>query len=396
MLKRFILDRLFMLLCLTSILVIAGFLLFLLTPIITSSIESFKRTEIHAIFTFDANHRPILKLAAAEGVAIGNTTLPPRLDYAMIIDQFSTELDLPIGDGAIYKLAEIAANKETNLWLPVGYEIDSFVRFKEPGSLTTKQQILIKKLVSQELIKIKLSADFFRHHDSREADIAGIAGGLVGSFFSIIVCLIFALPIALFSAIYFVEFAPKNKFTDLVMVNINNLASVPSIVFGLVGLSIFIGYFGMPRSSPLVAGLVLSLMIIPIIFITTMNALKTVPQNIRQGIMALGASKMQMLFHHVLPASLPNILTGVILAISRAFGETAPLLMIGMVAFITSTPHSVLEPATTIPVQIYLWFDSPEKLFHAKAASAIVFLLLLLVLLNILSCIIRSKYEKKW
>jgi phosphate transport system permease protein len=205
-----------------------------------------------------------------------------------------------------------------------------------------------------------------------------------------------ALPISICTAIYLEEFAPKNLFTTLIEININNLAAIPSIVFGLLGLSVLINIFGMPRSAPITAGITLAMMILPILVITTRQAIKSVPTNVKHAALALGATKMQVILHHTLPLSMPGIATGVILSVARAIGETAPLILIGMVAFIVDIPHNIFEPATALPVQIYLWSSNPETAFQAKTAAAILFLLSLLILINMVAVYIRKKYENRW
>ena len=237
---------------------------------------------------------------------------------------------------------------------------------------------------------------FFSTGDSREAELAGILGALVGSMFTMMVTLVLSFPIAVGAAIYLEEFAPKNQLTRLIEVNINNLAAVPSIVFGLLGLAIFINFFGLPRSAPLVGGMVLALMTVPTIIIATRAALKAVPPSIREGALGVGASKMQAVFHHVLPLAMPGILTGTILGLAQALGETAPLLMIGMVAFVVDIPGSVTDASTVLPVQIYLWADAAERAFVEKTSAAIMVLLAFLISMNALAIYLRKRFERRW
>jgi phosphate transport system permease protein len=218
----------------------------------------------------------------------------------------------------------------------------------------------------------------------------------MGSLFTLLVTLVLSFPVAVASAIYLEEFAPKNRWTDLVEVNINNLAAVPSIVFGLLGLAVFLNFFGMPRSSPLVGGLVLSLMTLPTIIIASRASLQAVPPSIREAALGVGASKMQTVFHHVLPLAMPGMMTGTIIGLSRALGETAPLLMIGMVAFIVDVPASITDPATGLPVQIFLWADSPERAFVERTSAAILVLLTVLISMNGLAVYLRMKFERRW
>ncbi len=237
---------------------------------------------------------------------------------------------------------------------------------------------------------------FFQAGDSREPEQAGIFAALMGSFYTLIVTLCLSFPIAVAAAVYLEEFAPKNKWTDLIEVNINNLAAVPSIIFGLLGLAIFISFFGVPRSTPLVGGFVLTLMTLPTIIISSRAAIKSVPPSIREAALGIGASRMQMVTHHVLPLSLPGMLTGTIIGMAQALGETAPLLMIGMIAFIVDIPGSVTDPATVLPVQIFLWSDSPERAFTEKTSAAIMVLLAFLIAMNAFAIYMRKRLEKRW
>ena len=237
---------------------------------------------------------------------------------------------------------------------------------------------------------------FFTTGDSREAELAGIWGALVGSALTMLVTLSLVLPIGVMAAIYLEEFAPKNRITDFIEININNLAAVPSIVFGLLGLAVFLATFGMPRSAPIVGGLVLALLTLPTIIIASRAALKAVPPSIREAALGVGASHKQAVFHHVLPLAMPGIMTGTIIGMAHALGETAPLLMIGMVAFIVDVPTSVTSAATVLPVQIYLWSDLPEVGFQAKTAAAIIVLLVFLFIMNGLAILLRKRFERRW
>ena len=237
---------------------------------------------------------------------------------------------------------------------------------------------------------------FFIGAESRESELAGMATSIIGSVYTILICLIISFPTAVLSAIYLEEFAPKNLFTSLIEININNLAAVPSIVFGLLGLAILINTIGLPRSSSIAAGATLAMMTLPLIIITTRQAFRTIPTTIKHAALALGATKMQVILHHTLPLAIPGIMTGVVLSIARAIGETAPLILIGMVAFIVDVPHSMFDPATVMPVQIFLWASSPEHGFQAKTAAAILILLSILVIINAVAVYIRKKHEHRW
>jgi len=237
---------------------------------------------------------------------------------------------------------------------------------------------------------------FFTNGDSREPELAGILSALMGSILTLLVCFIVSFPVAILAAIYLEEFAPKNKLSAFIEVNINNLAAVPSIVFGLLGLAVLLNVFGLPRSTPLVGGLVLSLMTLPTIIIAARAALRAVPPSIREAALGMGASPIQATFHHVAPLALPGMLTGTIVGMAQALGETAPLLMIGMVAFIADVPSSIVEPAAALPVQIFLWADASERAFVEKTSAAIIVLLVFLVTMNLLAIYLRKKFEKRF
>lgn len=254
----------------------------------------------------------------------------------------------------------------------------------------------VEDLKAGEELERRFNKAFFLSGDSREPELAGIFSALLGSTLSLLVCFALSFPIGILSAIYLEEFAPKNRISDFIEVNINNLAAVPSIVFGLLGLSILLNTFGLPRSTPLVGGMVLSLMTLPTIIIAARASLRAVPPSIREAALGMGASPIQTTFHHVAPLAMPGILTGTIVGMAQALGETAPLLMIGMVAFIVDIPTSVLDAATALPVQIFLWADSPERAFLERTSAAIIVLLVFLVLMNIIAILLRRKFEKRF
>ena len=254
----------------------------------------------------------------------------------------------------------------------------------------------LNELKNTGRVKNKISKNLFLNGDSREPEVAGFWGATIGSLITISVTLLLSFPIGVLTAIYLENFAVKNRITDFIEVNINNLAAVPSIIFGLLGLAVFINFFGMPRSIPLVGGLVLSLMTLPTIIIATRSSLQSVPPSIREAALAMGASEMQVVFQHLLPSALPGIFTGTIIGLARAFGESAPLLLIGMVAFIVDIPATFTDPATALPVQIYIWADSPERAFVAKTSAATLILIGLLILINLAAVLLRKRYEVKW
>ncbi len=252
------------------------------------------------------------------------------------------------------------------------------------------------KLVADGRITSTFNLDFFTTGDSREPEQGGLGGAMMGTFLTIVTAILLSLPISVAAAIYLEEFAPKNKLTDIIEVNINNLAAVPSIVFGLLGLAVLLGFFGLPRGAPLVGGMVLSLMTLPTIIIATRAALKAVPPSIREAAYGVGASKQQVVMHHVLPLAMPGVMTGAIIGTARAMGESAAVLMIGMVAFIVDVPTSITDSSTVLPVQIYLWADAPERGFVERTSAGIMVMLVFLVLMNAAAVIIRRKFERRW
>ena len=250
--------------------------------------------------------------------------------------------------------------------------------------------------VEKGMISRPFNWGLFFNADSRFPEMAGMAGAIVGSFFALLVVLVISLPVGVATAVYLEEFAPKGRFSDFVEVNINNLAAVPSVVFGLLGLAVFLGFFGLPRSAPLVGGMTLSLMTLPTIIIATRAAIKAVPPSIREAALGVGASKHQVVMHHVLPLAFPGILTGTIIGLAQALGETAPLLLIGMNAFITAPPGDILSPSTALPTQIFIWADSPERGFVSRTAGAILVLLGFLITMNAVAIYLRNKFERSW
>ena len=252
------------------------------------------------------------------------------------------------------------------------------------------------KLVEQNKIDIIFNNYLFQKGDSRNPELAGIGGALVGSFFTIIITLLLSFPIAIFASIYLEEFAPKNRVTDFIEININNLAAVPSIVFGLLGLGILLSTFDLPRSTPLVAGITLALMTLPRIIIPCRASLKAVPPSIREGALAVGASKVQSVMHHVVPLAIPGTLSGTIIGLAQALGETAPLILIGMVAFVVDIPSIPTDPSASLPVQVYLWSEQAERGFVEKTSATIMILLSFLITLNFIAVYLRQKFERKW
>ncbi|WP_339742611.1 phosphate ABC transporter permease PstA [uncultured Maricaulis sp.] len=313
-------------------------------------------------------------------------------------------------DGQAFRINELAVDGSTARGVALlgnGEVADAsawtlYVIDTPEASRRVSDQLIVwtRSLVARGVIKAGFNTYLFTNADSREPELAGVKGALYGSILTMIITMFLSVPIGVFTAVYLEEYAPKNRFTDLIEVNINNLAAVPSIVFGLLGLAVFINAFGLPRSAPLVGGLVLSLMTLPTVIIATRAALKAVPPSIRQAALGIGASKTQSVFHHVLPLAAPGILTGSIIGLAQALGETAPLLMIGMVAFIADAPSLGLagftEPATVMPVQIFLWSDGAERAFEARTAAAILILLALMISFNAVAIYLRRRFERRW
>ncbi len=306
-----------------------------------------------------------------------------------------------IRDRLIADPSLVGATQE--LWLPASSDVDMLIKgnidatVDESLRTLSDQQIAWVRVLEQGgRLETRFNTALFSNGDSREPELSGIKGAMMGSLYMLLVTVVLAFPIGVAAAIYLEEFAPRNRWSDLIEVNINNLAAVPSIVFGLLGLAVFINYLALPRSAPLVGGLVLTLLTLPVIIIASRASIKAVPPSIREAALGLGASKTQVVFHHVLPLAMPGMLTGTIIGMSRALGESAPLLMIGMVAFIVDVPGSFTDPATALPVQIYLWADSPERAFAERTSAAIIVLLGFLLVMNLAAVIIRKRMERRW
>jgi len=283
-------------------------------------------------------------------------------------------------------------NVTPTLWLPVGSKVDVAAKHDADA----KSEHLVNLLKSKNALRSAFNMEFLTQSDSTDPSAVGVWGALKGTFLTILVTVGLAFPVGVLAAVYLEEFAPRNRWTDAIEVSINNLAAVPSIIFGLLGLAVFLNILNLPRSAPLVGGLTLALMTMPVIVIAGRNAIKTVPPSIRDAALGVGASKMQVVFHHVLPLALPGILTGTIIGMARALGETAPLLMIGMRAFIAAPPTGITAPATVLPVQIFLWSDEVDRGFVEKTSAAIIVLLLFMLLMNGLAIYLRNRFERRW
>ena len=286
---------------------------------------------------------------------------------------------------------------------PVSDEADLYLKGEieraspeDERTLSDRQLDWLDRMQADGLVEAHFNSGFFTRSDSTQPETAGLLGAVVGSALMLLVTAVLAIPIGVGAALWLEEFAPRNRWTDIIEVNINNLAAVPSIVYGLLGLAVFIGWMGLPRSSPLVGGIVLALMALPTVIIATRASLKAVPPSIRDAALALGASRTQTVFSHVLPLALPGVMTGAIISLAHALGETAPLLMIGMVSFVPGVPEGILSASSALPTQIYIWENASEHAFHERTAAAIIVLLLFMIVMNAVAIVLRSRLERRW
>ena len=390
------------------------FLIIILYSVISQGQKAFFTTFIKVDVYFDAeiidpeNKRNSEDIQFADFGTIISESLKRKFPY--ISDKSDIrELASFISTSEADNLAEfIVKNKNyigesKIMWLLASSTIDVIVKnpemeklIEEDRLISDKQLAWLNQIKSNNELKRELNKNFFTKADSTEPEQAGIWGSLIGSFLTLIITLILSFPIAVAAGVFLEELAPKNKFTEFLEVNINNLAAVPSIIFGLLGLAIFLNIMHLPRSAPIVGGMVLALMTLPTIIIATRSSLKSVPPSIREAAIGLGATKFQCVIDHVLPLAIPGIMTGTIIGMSRALGESAPLLMIGMVAFIVDAPGSFLDSSTALPVQIYLWKSTAARGFVELTAAGVIVLLAFLILMNGLAVFLRQKFEKKW
>ncbi len=412
--KRHRTERNFRRLGLTAILIAMALLATLLVSIVGKGYSAFIQTTITLDINFEQEildpkdtRSPETLKAASYGSVIRNAL---RTEFPEVKSRIELRrLFGLISKGAVQELRNaVLANPKligtTRAFeLTASDDVDMFIKgyisrdvVEQDRRIKNNEIVWIDRLQNQNAIQTRFNTRFFTGGDSREPEVAGILGAMVGSLYTLFITFIISFPIGVMSAIYLEEFAPKNKLTDVIEVNINNLAAVPSIVFGLLGVALFLNVAHLPRSAPLVGGLTLALMTLPTIIIAARASIRAVPGSIRNAALGLGASKQQAVFHHVLPLSLPGILTGTIIGLSQALGETAPLLMIGMVAFIVDIPGGVTDPATVLPVQIFLWADSPERAFVEKTSGAIMVLLSFLVFMNAAAVLLRKKFEQRW
>lgn len=380
-----------------ALLLTSAFLIYLLVDIVRKGWPAF--VEHHA--TIDVTLDPAI-IDAKDPAAADYGVLVKQAWRAQFPDQSSRsqkkKLDSFLSQDAATDLQKQVVSNPSLIGQTVAAEIllsdDADLYFK--GLSQVSDTALLEQVKTKVPVTSHMSWRLFTNGDSREPELAGLRGAIMGSLLTVSIALALGLPLGIAAAIYLEQFAPKNRWTDLIEVNINNLAAVPSIIFGLLGLAMFLNVFGMPRSAPVVGGLVLALLVLPTIIIASRAALKAVPPSIKEAALGVGASHQQAIFHHVLPLAFPGILTGAILGLARAFGETAPLLMIGMVAFIADVPGSFTDAATVLPVQIYLWSDLPELTFQSKTAAAIMVLIAILFCLNGIAIYLRNKFERRW
>ncbi|HEY5789826.1 MAG TPA: phosphate ABC transporter permease PstA [Gammaproteobacteria bacterium] len=412
--RRYARERRFRLYGLAAVGLGLAFLVLLFGTILGKGYGAFVQTEVRLEVQLD---RAVLD---PEGTRLEQTL--SRADYGGLVKQAlrerfpavsgrSEKRDLygMVSSGAAFDLrARVLAEprligQRLTVWVPADDDVDMLIK----GHIDRAAPESERRVKDHQLgwidswqaageIRTAFNSTLFTAGDSREPELAGIRGALMGSLYTLLVTLLLSFPIGVAAAVYLEEFAPKNRWTDLIEVNINNLAAVPSIIFGLLGLAVFLNFFGLPRSVPLVGGLVLTLMTLPTIIIAGRAALQSVPPSIREAALGVGASQTQTVFHHVLPLALPGMLTGTIIGMARALGESAPLLMIGMVAFIVDVPQGIGDPSTVLPVQIYLWADSPERAFVERTSAATLVLLAFLVLMNGLAVWLRSRLERRW
>ncbi len=410
--KRYARERRFKFMGWAAVAISMLFLAFLMTSIVLKGLPAFTATYIKLDIALQADALGLtdtpseLELRRAKyGKAIKSSLraqfpeLTKRKDKRELYQLVSSYAPRQVADALVANPALL--NSTASIWVLADDQIAALARnaaytSKRTDERTQKRRVYIAALRADERIETRFNWLFFQRGDSREPEAAGLKGAIMGSLYTLFVTLLLSFPIGVAAAVYLEEFAPRNRLTDIIEVNINNLAAVPSIVFGLLGVAMFINFFHLPRSAPLVGGIVLSLMTLPTIIIASRAALKSVPPSIADAALALGASKIQTISHHVLPLAMPGILTGTIIGMAQALGESAPLLMIGMVAFIVDVPAGVTDPATVLPIQVYLWSDSPERAFTERTSAAIMVLLVFLILMNALAVLLRKQFERRW
>jgi len=414
--KRYAKERRFRRYGIISIVISFLFLLTLLTDIISKGLPAFEQSYVKLDVTIDSKTLGGItadstedELFSARYSKVIRDALKAKFPDVKDRKQ-RRALNNLVSKSAAYDLRdEVIKNPKligttASYWFLAKDDIDVFMKGNIDRTLPEDDRRIkdfqlewIDTLQAEGRLEKRFNTVLFTNSDSREAEQAGIRGALMGSLYTMLITMFLAFPIGVAAATYLEEFAPQNnKWVDIIEININNLAAVPSIVFGLLGLAVYINFFGVPRSTPLVGGLVLTLMTLPTIIIASRAAIKAVPPSMREAALGLGASKVQTVFQHVLPMAMPGILTGTIIGMAQALGETAPLLMIGMIAFVSDVPQSILDPSTVMPVQIYLWSDSPERAFTERTSAAIMVLLAFLISMNIIAIMLRKRFEQRW
>ncbi|HEY9552916.1 phosphate ABC transporter permease PstA [Allosphingosinicella sp.] len=397
--RRYAAERRFRLIGLGAVLLSAAFLAFLLITMMANGLRGFTQTEVRLDIDFAASDL-FLDPATLQGPNVDRALASVNID-GVVRNAAETQYEgvsRLLSDAAWLRVREaikddpsILTRTET-FWLPASDHIDVAAK----GEGAPEAEAAYDRLQAAEAVKTGFNGRFLSAADATDPTVVGIWGALKGSLLTMAVTIALAFPIGVLSAVYLEEYAARNRWTDMIEVSINNLAAVPSIIFGLLGLAVFLNFMHLPRSAPLVGGMVLALMTMPVIVIAGRNAIKSVPPSIRDAALGIGASRIQVVFHHVLPLALPGILTGTIIGMARALGETAPLLMIGMRAFIATPPGGITDPATVLPVQIYLWSDEVSRGFVEKTSAAIIVLLIFLLAMNGLAIYLRNKFERRW
>lgn len=398
--KRYSAERRFKLAGLGAILFSVAVLAFLLVTMTINGIGGFQRAEMDVTIDFAeaglSGDRSTLSQPGAVQV-LEAQGLPTTVEY-FAEQQLGEEGGAQISDNAWRLVADEIIEDPSILQQKVTFSLPASPTLAAglAGEGSDEMKALAADLSADGKLATKLDLGFMQRADATDPQEVGIWGALKGSMLTMFVTLLMAFPIGVMAALYLEEYAPKNRWTDIIEVSINNLAAVPSIIFGLLGLAVFLWLFPNMRSAPLIGGMTLALMTMPVIVISGRNAIKAVPPSIRDGALAIGASPVQVVFHHVLPLALPGILTGTIIGMARALGETAPLLMIGMRAFVATPPAGFTSPATVLPVQIFLWSDEIDRGFVERTSAAIIVLLIFLLLMNGLAIYLRNRFEKKW
>ena len=390
-----------------------GAVLFLLFTIFSTGYSAFWRTEFQVEIEFNGDYLGITQESSDKEVREANflglfrkniaeqNKDVPRRKLRKLFAMFSESAADDLREMVIKNRSILGTTQK--LKVLASSSVDMIVKGQAPRKIEEKRRVLndfqlglLDRWTAEGRRSSSFNHRFFTNGDSRSPELAGLGGAIAGSFWTLMVCLILSFPIGVAAAIYLEEYAPKNRLTEIIEVNINNLAAVPSIIFGLLGLAVILNFFGLPRSTPLVGGIVLSLMTLPTIIIACRASLKAVPPSIREGALAMGASKMQTILHHVLPLAMPGTLTGTIIGLAQALGETAPLLMIGMFAFVVDIPAGPLESATALPVQVYLWAESSERGYVELTAAGIMMIMIFMALMNSFAIILRKKLERRW